>query len=346
MIIALIILIVLGLVGYYFIIEKDILGLEKDKTEIVEVESLNINKLEEQIFSKEGIVSYNNKTVNFNSYEGKSWNLELTEIIDKVYIYDYIYILSKDRKKLTEVDLKGNIISSNEFEEEILDVKKEEIVFLIARSEDESNIIIKILNNGEIIKNIIDGNIVVLSPKNEIDSYFISYFNFNEGAINSTIQQRLIEDDIKLWENTLVNEIAVEAFKTSSRTFILTDKNFYAFNTDGIILWKYSNFETIKDIEIDKENGKIYLLESNRLHSLEFDSTVLNIVDLDQNYNELKTYNDNILLSNNTKIDELKEEMHNIWENDEILVDYHINNGYIYIETDYNTYKGKLITGR
>jgi len=76
MIIALIILIVLGLVGYYFIIEKDILGLEKDKTEIVEVESLNINKLEEQIFSKEGIVSYNNKTVNFNSYEGKSWNLE------------------------------------------------------------------------------------------------------------------------------------------------------------------------------------------------------------------------------------------------------------------------------
>lgn len=344
LIITIIILLILISTGYYFVVEKDLLGLEKDKTEIIEIESFDINRLDNQIFSDKGLISYSSKTVRLTKYDGESWSVEIDEMIDKVYNFDYIYVLSNNRRKITELDNNGNILNNYEFEEEILGIHKETIVFLTARREDGSNIIIKI-DNDEMRKTEVEGSIAFLSPKKEIDSYLISYFNFNEESITSTVQQRLIKDDIKLWENTLNNEIAVDAFKTNNRTFVLTDKNFYSFNTDGIILWKYSNFNLVEDIKIDNSNNKIYILEKTKLHILDFDSTVLKIVNLNQNFDKLKISNEMVLISSNSEIVELKDEPNVIWKNEELLKNYYIYGDNIYIETDYNIYIGK-ITGR
>jgi hypothetical protein len=345
-ILIIIIILILSSAGYYFFIGEDIIGLKNNELEVADLETLDINKSDHQVLTDKGIVSYNTHTLNFYSYKNEKWNLEIPQIIDNIYVYDNIYVLSNNRNTLSKIDFSGNLIDSLDFEESILSIEEDGLTLLVGKDIDENNAVIKINNNGEVSKSIIDGNIVILSPKEEVDSYFMSYFKFIDGNITTIIQQRLVTDDIKIWENKLVGEIALDFFKTSTRTFVLTDKNFYAFNSDGIILWKYSNFGIIKDVEIDIENKKILLLEDSRMHTLQFDSTVLTIQDFDKKYNEVKLYSGGILLSNNIEIDYLDGNVNNIWKNDEILLDYYINNEDIYIITDFNIYKGKIKTGR
>ena len=345
-ILIIIIILILSSAGYYFFVEEDIIGLRNKEVEIIDLETIDIIKSDHQFFNEKGIISYNTHTVNFHSYNNEKWSLEIPQIIDNIYVYDNIYVISNNRIRLSKIDFSGNLIDSIEFEEKILNVEKDGLTLLAGKDINENNVVIKLNSSGGVSKSIIDGNIVILFPIEEVDSYLISYFNFKDGNITTIIQQRLISDDIKLWENKLVGEIALDVFKTSTRTFVLTDKNFYAFNGDGIILWKYSNFEIVKDVQIDIENKTIYLLEDSRVHTLQFDSTVLKIEDFNKSYNEIKLYSEGILLSNNIEIDYLNENTNNIWKNDEILLDYYIQNEEIYIITDFNTYKGKIKTGR
>ncbi len=338
--IIILILIVLIAAGYYFVIQKDILNLEEDKLSIANIESLNIELLRKKIYTNDGILSYSDKTIKITDYDGETkWSLEIEDFISEVYFYDNIYIVTENKNKIIEIDKNGNNLSQYDFESEVIHVDKGKDIFVILKLDKEINKAVKIIDgNKEELS--INGNIVFLSPKDKIDSYFIGYFYFNNGKINSIIQQRLIKDDIKRWETILEGELLVDVKQTSSRNFVLTQKNFYTFNTDGIILWKYNNFDTVKEFTINEDSNEILILDNKKLHIINFDSSVENVVQLDQSYDRIKTYNNTILLSNSNSITVIGEEKYSIWPIDEKIINYHLMGNIIYIETDFNFYRG------
>ncbi|MDW7668139.1 MAG: hypothetical protein SCJ93_04890, partial [Bacillota bacterium] len=310
------------------------------KLSITNIESLNIELLRKKIYTDDGILSYSDKTIKITDYDCKTkWSLEIEDFISEVYFYDNIYIVTENKNKIIEIDKNGNNLSQYDFESEVIHVDKGKDIFVILKLDKEINKAVKIIDgNKEELS--INGNIVFLSPKDKIDSYFIGYFYFNNGKINSIIQQRLIKDDIKRWETILEGELLVDVKQTSSRNFVLTQKNFYTFNTDGIILWKYNNFDTVKEFTINEDSNEILILDNKKLHIINFDSSVENVVQLDQSYDRIKTYNNTILLSNSNSITVIGEEKYSIWPIDEKIINYHLMGNIIYIETDFNFYRG------
>jgi len=326
------------MIGYYFVIEKDILDLEEEKLIIDNLESLNIDLLREKIYTDNGIISYSDKSIKITNYNGDTkWSKEIEDFISEVFFYDNIYIVTENKNKIIEIDLNGNVLSQHDFESEIMHIDKGENIFVILKVDEEINKAVKIIN-GNKEELTIGGNIVFLSPKDEIDSYFIGYFYFNNGRINSTIQQRLIKDDIKRWETILEGELLIDVKQTPSRNFVITQKNFYTFNTDGIILWKYNNFDTVRDFYIDEENKKIIILENRRLHIINFDSSVEKVIELDETYDRIQRYKDIILLSSETSLIVVGDIRYSIWPIDEKIINYKIMGNIIYIETDFNFY--------
>jgi len=339
--IIIIILIVLIFLGYYFIIEKDILDLEEKRIMIQDLESLNIELLREKIYHDNGIISFSDKTIKNTNYNGDTeWSKDIGDFIYKVFYFDDIFVITENKNKILEINIDGNIVEEYNFESQILHIEKGKDIFVILKG-DDVNKAVKIVN-GNIEEITVDGNIICLSPKDDIDSYFIGYFYLASEGINSVVEQRLIKGDIKRWEATLKGELLVEAKQISSRNFVLTGKNFYTFNTDGIILWKYNNFENIVDFIIDKNNNRILLLEKEKLHIIKFDSSVEKIIELDDTYDKITIHDNNILIGNNNKISLIGEEIYSIWPINEKIMSYSIVENNIYVETDFSFYKGTI----
>ncbi|MFO7887633.1 MAG: hypothetical protein R6U59_04880 [Eubacteriales bacterium] len=336
-----IILIVLIFLGYYFIIEKDILELEENRIMIQDLESLNIELLREKIYHDNGIISFSDKSIKNTNYNGDTeWSKEVSDFIYKVFYFDNIFVITENKNKILEININGNIIEEYNFESQILYIEKSKDIFAILKT-DNVNKAVKIAN-GNIEEITVDGNIICLTPMDDIDSYFIGYFYLASEGINSVIEQRLIKGDIKRWEATLEGELLVEAKQISSRNFVLTGKNFYTFNTDGIILWKYNNFENIVDFIIDENNKRILLLEKEKLHIIKFDSSVEKIIELDDTYDKITIHDNNILIGNNNKISLIGEEIYSIWPINEKIMSYSIVENNIYVETDFSFYKGTI----
>ncbi len=336
------ILIILVITVYYFVIEKDILDLEEDKLLIENIESLNIDLLRKKIYTDNGIISYTDKSIKITNFNGDTkWSKEIEDFVRNVYYYDNIYVITENKNIIIEIDVNGNILNEYNFESEVIYIDKGKYIFVILKTDEENNKAVKIID-GKQEELSIEGNIVFLSPKDEIDSYFIGYFYFNNGKINSIIQQRLIKDDIKRWETILEGELLVDVKQTSSRNFVLTQKNFYTFNTDGIILWKYNNFDTVKDLYINEESKEIIILDNRRLHIINFDSSVEKVIQLDQTYDKIAIYNDIMWLSNNNSIDVIGEETYSIWPINEKIINYYVIDNTIYVETDFNFYIGNI----
>jgi len=335
------ILIVLVFLGYYFVIEKDILDLEENRILIQDLESLNIELLREKIYHNNGIISFSDKSIKNTNYNGDTvWSKDISDFIYKVFYFDNIFIISENKNKILEINIEGKNINEYNFESQILHIEKGKDIYVILK-DDDVNKAVKIVN-GNIEEITVDGNIVCLSPKDEIDSYFIGYFQLASEGISSGIQQRLIKDDIKRWEASLEGELLVKIEQTSSRNFVLTGKNFYTFNTDGIILWKYNNFENIIDFIIDRNDSRVLLLEKDKLHIIKFDSSVEKIIELDDTYDRITIFNSNILVVNSNKISLVGEEIYSIWPINEKIMSYSIIENNIYIETDFNFYKGTI----
>jgi len=338
-----IIFLILGILifsGYYFIIEIDILGLKVEKVEIENLQDQNIEFLREKIYTDYGIISYNDKSIKISNYNGEnSWSKELEDFINEIYFEENIFIVTGNKKKIIEIDLSGKIINEYVFEDEIIDFAKNSDIFVTLKDIEDNNKIVKIINgiNEEID---IDGNIVCILPKDEIDSYTLGYFYFESGKINSVVEQRIINEDIKRWETKLDGELIADIKQTPSRNFVLTQKNFYTFNTDGIILWKYNNFDTVKEFHVDEINKNILILENRKLHILNFDSSVEKIIELDVEYDNIKLYKEYIFLSNTRTISVVEEEIYSIWPLEEKIINFHFIEDNIYIETDFNFYKG------
>lgn len=257
----------------------------------------------------------------------KDFNFEdpLIEFADK-YIYyasgatGDVYVLNNRLETISQFTLNMNIFNIEETSR-----------YIMVHSKGEEETLVTIDIEGNILyKNIPEKNIL----------------NYDMGRNTYAFSTLVIEDDILSilniydFQGQIVdsmefkNEVIFKLYYLEEDILLLTDKGLYMIK-DRQILWE-KEFPLIKNIIIDK--GKIQLLYSNCLETLDFLGQSISILEFEEEYDMITSMEDGLILYGEKDILIIKDE-----ENYKLSLDHKINdvsgyNNQIIVNTEEYTY--------
>jgi outer membrane protein assembly factor BamB len=178
---------------------------------------------------------------------------------------------------------------------------------MIVRTETGQNSLYIMNDDNEVVvdnkkfDNIITG--VAIGDKSE--GYSLITLNFEKGIPENTLYFNLL-DDVELWSVTIENELLVKTQIVNNNVIAIGDKNIYYYNTNGKLMWKNRIYSKISDIEIDKDNQRIYMFyehdDKTELITYSFEGRVMEVKNAPVNMKNLEVVENKILVSNDNAI--------------------------------------------
>lgn len=344
------ILIVFGLIFYFTKGKEFISSLDDNKTyEISNQESVDIKTLDVCKFFSKGIITYNNQKITFIDYNNKIiWENENRVFTDNIYIdEDYIYKCLENSIEIIDKNNQSFIVT--EIQGEIINVSRENNkIYIITKQNNGQNSLYMLNEHNEVIienkqyNDLITG--VSISDKSE--GYCINTLKYVSGKISNTISYNLI-DDMELWSKTIENEIIMKIKMINNNVLVIGTENIYFFNLNGSLMWKNSNYNKIKDLEINEKDERIHILynqdEKLELLGYNFEGKVKEIHKLPENTEKFDILNNKIFIYNENSISLMHDNNADklIEENNSQIIDFSVENNNIYI-----LLKDKLIHGQ
>lgn len=348
----LIIILIVIMTTVYFTNGKELISsLDDNRTykindqEILEIKTLDICK----IFNK-GIITYNNQKITFMDYNNNVvWENENRVFTDNIYVEeDYIYKCLENSVEIIDKNNQSYVVT--EIQGEIINVSREnnKTYIITKQSNGQNSLYIMNENNEVLIDNKQFNELITgVSINDKSEGYCLNSLKYANGMLINTLSYNLI-DDMELWSKTIEDEIIIKIKVINNNLLVIGTENIYFYNSNGSLLWKNSNYNKIRDYEINEKTQRIYVLYEQdfklELLGYNFEGKVKEIYKLPESTkrfnvisNKIFIYNDDsISLLHDNKIDKLIE------DNNLQIIDFHVeNNNKIYILT-----KDKLIQGQ
>lgn len=299
-------IIIMGIL--YFTYGKDFLSI-LDEKKIYKIENMNtteINTLEEFKFFDKGIISYNNQKIVYMDLNNKIlWENENAEFSNQVFVTED-YILRQTNDKITVSDKNNQRFVIAEIAGNIVNVSRENgKTGMIVKGNGQT---LYILNeNNEVVvenkefKDVITG----LSIGDKSEAYSIITLTFENGSPVNSLYFNLI-DNVEVWSTKVNNEILIKTKVVNNNVIAIGTENIYFYNNNGKLMWKNSMYNKILDYEISKENQRINILfekdNSTELISYNFEGKVMDIQAGPAAVTDLRIFDNKMLVYNNNSI--------------------------------------------
>lgn len=281
---------------------------EKKVYSMVNIISTHLDTLDEYKFFNGGIITYNNQKIKYIDYDNSiKWESENEVFSKKVFVTDnYIFrqmenstqVIDKSNQKYVIAEIAGDILNVSRENEE---------TYMIVRTETGQNSLYIMNDDNEFVvdnkefNDIITG--VAIGDKSE--GYSLITLNFEKGIPGNTLYFNLL-DDVELWSTIIENELLVKTQIINNNVIAIGDKNIYYYNTNGKLMWKNSIYSKISDIEIDKDNQRIYMLyehdDNTELIAYNFEGKVMEVKNAPVGMKNLKVIDNKTLVSNDNAI--------------------------------------------
>lgn len=281
---------------------------EKKVYNVENVQSTEIDTLEEYKFFNMGLVTYNNQKIIFLDYKNNFlWQNEDGSFSEKVFVTennifrkmeDTIQVLDKSNQKYIISEIQGDLVNVS---------RENDKVYMIVKSSTGVNSLYVLNNNNEVVvdNKIYDDNITGVSISDRSEGYALVTMKFNNDTIINTIYFNLL-DDVELWNYEIGNEILIKVKIINNNVIAIGTNNVYYFNTNGKLMWKNGIYNKILDYNISKGNQQIYILyevdSSTELISYNFEGKVTGVYKTPANINKLKIYGDRVFVYNENSI--------------------------------------------
>lgn len=281
---------------------------EKKVYNVENIQSTEIDTLEEYKFFNMGLVTYNNQKIIFLDYKNNFlWQNEDGSFSEKVFVTennifrkmeDTIQVLDKSNQKYIISEIQGDLVNVS---------RENDKVYMIVKSSTGVNSLYVLNNNNEVVvdNKIYDDNITGVSISDRSEGYALVTMKFNNDTIINTICFNLL-DDVELWNYEIGNEILIKVKIINNNVIAIGTNNVYYFNTNGKLMWKNGIYNKILDYNISKGNQQIYILyevdSSTELISYNFEGKVTGVYKTPANINKLKIYGDRVFVYNENSI--------------------------------------------
>lgn len=281
---------------------------EKKVYNVENIQSTEIDTLEEYKFFNMGLVTYNNQKIIFLDYKNNFlWQNEDGSFSEKVFVTennifrkmeDTIQVLDKSNQKYIISEIQGDLVNVS---------RENDKVYMIVKSSTGVNSLYVLNNNNEVVvdNKIYDDNITGVSISDRSEGYALVTMKFNNDTIINTIYFNLL-DDVELWNYEIGNEILIKVKIINNNVIAIGTNNVYYFNTNGKLMWKNGIYNKILDYNISKGNQQIYILyevdSSTELISYNFEGKVTGVYKTPANINKLKIYGDRVFVYNENSI--------------------------------------------
>jgi hypothetical protein len=344
------ILIIFGL-SFWFVGGKRIISsFDDNKTyEFIGQKTNDISTLDVCKLFSDGILTYNNQKIMFMDYNSNVlWENENRVFIENVFISENnIYKCLEDSIEVLD---KNNITYVvTEIEGKILNVSREKNkTYIVTKLNNDKNSLYILNENNEVIlenkqyDDCITG--VTLGEKSE--SYCLSTIKYADGKISNNISYNLI-DSLEMWNKTIDDEVIINIKIVNTNVLLIGTENIYCFSSSGSLMWKNSNYNKIKDFQINDQEDRIYILyeqdEKIELFGYNFEGKVKEIYKLPKSIEKFKIYDDKIYVYNNNSVSLLHDNIvDKLYEtlNSELL-DFKVVNTNLYVML-----KNKLVFGK
>lgn len=342
-------LVIMG-IAFYFIYGKEfVLRLDDNKTyEIKNQNVISIKTLNESKFYNKGILTYNNQKFIYFDYD----NNIIRENENRIFTYnvyvadDYIY---RCLDNSVEVINNNQSYVITEISGEVINVSREKNrTCIITKQKNGQNSLYMLNENNEVIveNKQFNGMITGVSISDKSEGYFTTKLNYSNGKFINTLTFNLL-DDLELWSNVIENEIIIGTKPINNNVLVIGTSNVYLYNHNGSLMWKNSNYNKIKDFEIDEKGEKIYILFEKNMNlemlCYNYEGKVKEIYKAPHNVKIIKIYGNKIFTYNENIIYLLHDNNSDILykSNNEQIIDFHVDNGNVYI-----LLKDKLIKGQ
>lgn len=301
-------IIILGII--YFKYGNEFLTLldEKKVYNVEDIQTKELETLDEYKFFNNGILTYNNQKIILLDYNSNIvWKNEDGSFSKQVFVTDnYIFrnmentiqLLDKNNQKFVIAEIEGNIVN-------------------VSRENDKTYIIIKsgagkdslyIMNgNNEIIvdNKVYEDNITGVSISDKSEGYSLMTLRVESGTIINTLYFNLL-DDVELWNAAIEDEILIKTQIVDNNVVAIGTKNVYYFNLNGKLMWKNGIYSQILDYDINKENQRIYMLynkgDTTELIVYSFEGKVTAVNTAPGNVQKLKVYENKVFVYNENSI--------------------------------------------
>jgi len=348
----LIIILIVILTAVYFTKGKELLSsLDDNKTykidiqEILEIKTLDVCK----IFNK-GIITYNNQKISFIDYNNNIlWENENRVFTDNIYVEEeYIYKCLENSIEIIDENNQSYVVT--EIHGEIVNVSRENNkTYIITKQNNGQNSLYILNENNEVLieNKQFEELITGVSINDKSKGYSLNTLKYSNGKLINTLSYNLI-DDMELWNKTIEDEIIIKIKVINNNVLVIGTENIYFYNSNGSLMWKNSNYNKIRDYEINEKSQRIYILYEQDLKlellGYNFEGKVKEIYKMPESTekfdiinNKIFIYNDySINLLHDNKIDKLIE------DNNSQIIDFYVeNNNKIYILS-----KDKLVRGQ
>lgn len=281
---------------------------EKKVYNVENVQSTEIDTLEEYKFFNMGLVTYNNQKIIFLDYKNNFlWQNEDGSFSEKVFVTennifrkmeDTIQVLDKSNQKYIISEIQGDLVNVS---------RENDKVYMIVKSSTGVNSLYVLNNNNEVVvdNKIYDDNITGVSISDRSEGYALVTMKFNNDTIINKIYFNLL-DDVELWNYEIGNEILIKVKIINNNVIAIGTNNVYYFNTNGKLMWKNGIYNKILDYNISKGNQQIYILyeidSATELISYNFEGKVTGVYKTPANINKLKIYGDRVFVYNENSI--------------------------------------------
>lgn len=248
------------------------------------------------------IVQWSNNKLSFKEPDGiniKEKEFNFTDAFIR-YGEKNIYVMDNSTGDIYYLDKKGETINRLQLNKEIFNLK-----------ESNQNLIYHIKSSNIEIINVLDKegvqvgdysyenkNILTYSTNRNGKKHAVASLEMDKGIIKSHIDY-YGENNEKLKELDINGEIVVYlGFTSKDEIVTLTDNSLYLIK-DGGIMWE-KKFDLIKDIYVD--DGKVYILHSNYLETINFDGKTENKVGFAEDYKKILPFEKGTILYGNNQM--------------------------------------------
>lgn len=266
------------------------------KKDLVLTKTIDIDSEIEKIEGYDNnIVLWKNNKLVFMKLDGtieleKEFNFEDGEVF---FQEENIYVADKISGDIYLFDSKGNTIDRFKTEENLFSLKGfDDKVAYHRQSPDGDKLVIldsNRVNEYEIVYS--DKNILTYSMYLNQTDYAVSLLNLNNTSISSDIE--IYKAGEKSAEINIENEIIIKMNVLDDDSIVaLTDSSIYFIKNEKI-LW---NKELGKTKDIRVKDREIYILYDNSMEIIALDGTIVNKMNLSDDYKKIDFMGDSILL--------------------------------------------------
>ncbi|WP_077369300.1 DUF5711 family protein [Anaerosalibacter sp. Marseille-P3206] len=248
-------------------------------------------------FYKNVMIKYDNNVIVAINRDGtQAWEKKVTFEKPIVYLGEEVVYLSEgttgDVYIINEEGKSTNRIQLNNPIDKV--IEKEGIIYVVGKQEKKENLTL-LTKDGKVLTSILPtGNILNFAFNDTLKKILISTLNIGEDNIMSSLNIYNINGN-SIGNVKFTDEIITFIdFIDEENIIVLTDSGLYGIK-ESKILWK-KDYSNVKDIYIDEEIDKMYLLYEHGLELLNYDGRVEETLELKGSYNSIYPYKKSVLI--------------------------------------------------